>query len=146
MGLVESFLTDQEEEAVKQAIKAAEKETSGEIRVHLEGHSDQSVMDRAKDAFSELGMHKTQDSNGVLIYVAVYDHSFAIVGDKNINAVGGDAFWKSTRNSIESHFRNDRFAEGLIAGIEEVGKALSQHFPISPTDTDELSNQISKQE
>lgn len=146
MGLVEQFLTPQQEQAIIDAIHTAEDLTSGEIRVHLEGHTDLKPIDRATEVFYFLGMDKTAESNGVLIYVAVQDHHFAIIGDKNINSLVGQDFWDATKNRIQEHFKAGRFADGLIAGVTEAGRALAQYFPIKQDDRDELPNTISKGE
>lgn len=144
MGIVESFLTASEEQAIIDAIHLAEERTSGEIRVHLEGHTDLSPMERAKEIFHALNMDQTQEANGVLIYVAVHDHTFTILGDRGINELVGQGFWDSTKDQIASHFKTGQFAQGLIAGVTEAGKALAQYFPFKDNDTNELPNEISK--
>ncbi|WP_435579922.1 TPM domain-containing protein [Gilvibacter sp.] len=146
MGLVESFLTAEEEQSIIDAIQLAEKRTSGEIRVHLEGHTDLSPMERATEVFFDLKMDQTALANGVLIYVAVHDHNFTILGDRGINDQVGQGFWDSTKDEIIKHFKEGHFAQGLIAGVTEAGKALAQFFPIEDNDTNELSNEISKGE
>ncbi|MDC7997482.1 TPM domain-containing protein [Gilvibacter sediminis] len=146
MGQVESFLTADEEQSIIDAIHLAEERTSGEIRVHLEGHTDLSPMERAKEVFFNLKMDQTALANGVLIYVAVHDHNFTILGDRGINERVGQGFWDSTKDEIVKYFKEGHFAQGLIAGVTEAGKALAQYFPIQDNDTNELSNEISKGE
>ncbi|ASV30974.1 TPM domain-containing protein [Maribacter cobaltidurans] len=144
MSKVEDFLTQTEEQEIVEAILEAERNTSGEIRVHIEAHTRSDHYERAKEVFHLLKMDNTKDGNGVLIYVAVNDKKFVICGDKGINKVVPNGFWDSTRNSIEAHFKEGKFKEGLIAGILEAGKELQDHFPWQPDDTNELSNEISK--
>lgn len=144
MSKVEDFLTQTEEQEIVEAILEAERNTSGEIRVHIEAHTRADHYERAKEVFHLLKMDNTKDGNGVLIYVAVNDKKFVICGDKGINKVVPNGFWDSTRNSIEAHFKEGKFKEGLIAGILEAGKELQYHFPWHSNDTNELSNEISK--
>jgi uncharacterized membrane protein len=139
-----AFLSPEEEKAVVEAIQQAEKNTSGEIRVHLEKKTSIAPMDRAIEVFNQLEMFKTKDANGVLIYVATEDHKFAICGDKGINEVVPDDFWESTKDIIRSDFKKGNFKQGLIDGILEAGNVLKKYFPYCADDNDELSNEISK--
>lgn len=144
MSKVEDFLTRDEELAIVEAIRLAEKETSGEIRVHIERTTSMSAMDRAMEVFHFLEMDKTALKNGVLIYVAVDDHAFAICGDKGINDLVADNFWDSTKEIMASHFKNGDFKQGLVEGISKAGAELQRYFPCADDDTDELTNEISK--
>ncbi|SIT13191.1 TLP18.3, Psb32 and MOLO-1 founding protein of phosphatase [Zobellia uliginosa] len=144
MSRVENFLTAEEEQEIVQAIVNAEKNTSGEIRVHLEAHTKIDLLDRAKEVFHLLKMDNTKEENGVLIYVAVNDRKFAIYGDRGIDKVVPENFWDSTRDTIASHFKKGRFKQGLIEGILKAGKELESHFPWQHGDVNELSNEISK--
>jgi uncharacterized membrane protein len=144
MSKVEEFLSAAEEQEIVEAIKVAEKNTSGEIRVHLEKKTDLDVMERTLEIFETLEMHKTKDSNGVLIYVAVKDKKFVIYGDKGIHEKVNDSFWDATKEIIQSHFKNGNFKQGLIDGVLKAGEELKIHFPYQDDDEDELSNEISK--
>ena len=144
MSKAEEFLTKKEEEEIIEAICMAEKNTSGEIRVHLENKITIDAIDRAVEVFNELEMHKTKDSNGVLIYVAVNSKQFAICGDNGINKVVPNDFWESTKNIMASHFQNGNFKQGLVDGILKAGEQLKKYFPYQDEDTNELSNEISK--
>ncbi|MCP9198622.1 TPM domain-containing protein [Gramella sp. GC03-9] len=139
------FLTKKEEEEIVEAIRKAERKTSGEIRVHIERSTGgQDIFERSMEVFHKLKMDNTKEDNGVLIYVAVEDHNFVIYGDKGINAVVPDDFWESTKDLIVSHFKNGDFKTGLVEGILKAGEQLEKHFPWDENDTNELSNQISK--
>lgn len=140
----EDFFTESEEQSVVEAIKAAEKDTSGEIRVHLENHSQKDNLSRAKEVFQEIGMTKTELQNGVLFYLAVQDHQFSILGDKGINEKVPDNFWDGIKNAVQEHFKKGDFAKGLSEGIMMAGKALKEHFPYQDDDVNELPDQISK--
>ena len=118
MSLVEDFLTQEEELQIVEAIKQAEKATSGEIRVHIEKTASVAHSTRATEVFHLLKMDTTELQNGVLIYVAVEDHAFVILGDKGINDVVGATFWNSTKDIMRAHFKQGEFKEGLIAGIK----------------------------
>lgn len=140
----DAFLTPDEEQAVIEAICQAEKETSGEIRVHIEKTTSIVPFDRAREVFNMLKMDETAHKNGVLIYVAVNDKTFAICGDKGIDNVVSENFWDSAKVLMEAHFKNGDFKQGLIEGIAKAGKQLQQYFPRQNDDSDELSNEISK--
>lgn len=144
MSKVEDFLTQEEEQEIVDAIVTAEGSTSGEIRVHMESHTRLEPMERAKEVFHLLKMDNTKDANGVLIYVAVNDRKFVICGDRGIDQLVGHDFWDSTRDSIQRHFKEGQYKEGLVAGILEAGRVLQHHFPWQANDTNELSNEVSK--
>jgi uncharacterized membrane protein len=144
MSKEEDFLTKEEEQEIIEAILVAEKNTSGEIRVHLEKTTNLDPYDRALEVFNELKMDATQLKNGVLIYMAVEDKTFVICGDQGINEVVQNNFWDSTKDVMVAHFKNGNFKQGLIDGILRAGEELKKHFPWSEDDTNELSNEISK--
>jgi uncharacterized membrane protein len=141
---IEEFLTANEEQDIVEAIRLAELNTSGEIRVHIENTSKGDVHARALELFYTLKMDNTKLQNGVLIYLAVEDRTFAIYGDKGINNVVGNTFWDSTKNAMQSHFKQGNFKQGLIEGILKSGEQLKKYFPYSDLDTNELTNEISK--
>ena len=141
---IEEFLNTTEEKEIVEAIRLAEKNTSGEIRVHLENTSKGDIESRALEVFSILKMHNTRLRNGVLIYVAVHDKAFAIFGDKGINALVAADFWANTKTVIENHFKSGNYKQGLVEGILHAGEQLKKHFPFSDLDQNELANEISK--
>lgn len=144
MSRVEKFLTESEEQDIVQAILKAEKNTSGEIRVHIESHTRLAHFDRAKEVFHLLKMDNTKDGNGVLIYVAVNDRKFVIYGDEGIDKVVPKDFWNTTKDRMQAHFQKGDFKQGIIAGILQAGKELEAHFPWYHGDQNELSNEVSK--
>jgi uncharacterized membrane protein len=137
------FFTPEQKEAIKLAVQLAEKETSGEIRVHIENVCEGDVLDRAATVFDKLGMTQTELRNGVLFYVALKSHKFAILGDLGINAKVPQNFWESTKEIIIEHFKEGLFAEGLIEGITLAGKELKEWFPYQADDVNELPDDIS---
>lgn len=144
MAKVEEFLTKKEEQEIIAAIRIAEKNTSGEIRVHVEATSNKDPYERALEVFILLKMNNTKDENAVLIYVAVDDKKFVIYGDKGINKVVPKDFWNSTKDVMQNHFKKGDFKQGLVDGILKAGKELQVHFPWQIDDENELSNEISK--
>lgn len=144
MSKVEDFLSKVEEDEIIEAIRIAELNTSGEIRVHIEKTSKIDAFDRALEVFHYLKMDNTKEQNGVLIYVAVEDKTFVIYGDKGINDVVPKDFWDSTKNIMQSHFKSSNFKQGLVDGILKAGKELEKHFPWEKGDVNELSDEISK--
>lgn len=144
MSRVEKFLSADEEQEIVAAILEAEKNTSGEIRVHIESHTRLDHFERAKEVFHLLKMDNTKDENGVLIYVAVNDRKFVIYGDRGIDKVVAHDFWKSTKDTIQEHFVSGNYKNGIIAGILSAGKELEKHFPWYHGDKNELSNEVSK--
>ena len=128
---------------IKNAIKEAELNTSGEIRVHIEKRCKEEVLDRASGVFDMLKMQATEQRNGVLFYLATKDRKFAILGDAGINARVPNDFWDGIKNEMEGHFRESRFTEGLEKGILRAGEELKSHFPYEKGDVNELPDDIS---
>ncbi|GAA0755772.1 TPM domain-containing protein [Psychroflexus lacisalsi] len=141
---VSEFISPEDEKEIIEAIKEAELNTSGEIRVHIEHECTGDRFDHALEIFEKLEMHKTELSNGVLIYVSIDDHQLVILGDKGINDVVPKGFWESTKDEIINQFKKNNYKQGLVNGILEAGKQLKQHFPFQSDDTNELDNEISK--
>jgi uncharacterized membrane protein len=138
------FLTKEDENEIVEAIRLAEKNTSGEIRVHIEQTTSKVPFDRALEVFYELKMNETELQNGVLIYLAIADKQFVICGDKGINEVVATDFWDSTKEIMAAQFKKGSFKQGLIDGITKAGEQLKTYFPWQTDDTNELSNEISK--
>ncbi len=140
---VRNFFSKEEKDAIHKAILNAELDTSGEIRVHIESVCKGDVLDRAAYLFKKLGMHKTELHNGVLIYLAVESHKFAIIGDHGINATVPENFWDDIKAKMEEHFSKGDFVTGLTTGITLTGKQLKKHFPHQLNDINELPDEIS---
>jgi uncharacterized membrane protein len=143
MSNVEAFLTSAQEEEIIEAIRFAEKETSGEIRVHIEKSTEKDPFERAKEIFHFLKMDETEKQNGVLFYLAVDDKKFSILGDKGINNAVPDMFWDSVRDIVLDKFKIGDYTEGLKLGIIEAGNKLKQFFPYQKNDNNELDDSIS---
>ncbi|MEN6502093.1 MAG: TPM domain-containing protein [Tenuifilaceae bacterium] len=137
------YFTLEEQKRITDSVEQAEKNTSGEIRVHVENECRIDVLDRAVQIFAMLKMHKTKLRNGVLIYLSLKDHKFAILGDAGINAKVPEDFWDSTKQAMLEEFQENRLTEGIIKGITMAGEKLKEHFPYKQDDVDELTNDIS---
>lgn len=140
---VENFFSSEEKKRITDAIAEAEKNTSGEIRLHAEGYCKIDVLDRAAYVFKKLGMHETEQRNGVLFYLAVHDHKFAILGDAGINRVVPADFWNEIKETMLGYFKEGKFTDGLTKGILMAGEQLKANFPYHKDDVDELTNEIS---
>ncbi|MBX9850679.1 MAG: TPM domain-containing protein [Cytophagaceae bacterium] len=141
--MARDFFTKENEAAIVSAIKEAEKNTSGEIQVHIEKTCKNDVLDRAADVFAMLKMHKTKDRNGVLFYLAIKDQKFAILGDAGINEAVPHNFWEEIKDMMQEKFKKGEFTEGLCEGIKKAGMQLKAHFPYQSDDKNELSDQVS---
>jgi uncharacterized membrane protein len=138
-----TFFSREQQDQIIAAVKEAENETSGEIRVHIESKCPDDVLDRASWIFKKLDMHKTAERNGVLFYLAVSDRKFAIIGDAGINAKVPAGFWDCIKELLRKEFLAGRFTEGLSEGIKMAGIQLKSHFPYKKGDVNELSDNIS---
>jgi uncharacterized membrane protein len=137
------YFTKEQQKLIVGAVKAAELNTSGEVRVHIEKRCKENVLDRAANVFAMLKMHKTKLRNGVLFYLSVEDRKFAILGDAGINARVPQNFWEITKEAMLEHFKNGQLTEGLVKGITMAGDKLKEHFPYQKDDVNELSDEIS---
>ena len=139
----ERFLTAEQQEIVVAAVRLAEKDTSGEIRIHIDGECATEPMSRAQEVFGKLGMHKTRLRNGVLIYLACNTKVFAIVGDKGINDIVPENFWEDAASLMRMRFRKGMYTEGLSETAIMIGEKLKEHFPYEPDDINEQPDEIS---
>ncbi|MQP25509.1 TPM domain-containing protein [Flavobacterium sp. LMO8] len=144
MSKTEEFLSKEEEQEIVNAIVIAEKNTSGEIRVHIEENNTKPPFERAQEVFHLLKMDETELKNGVLFYICMQSKSFAIIGDKGINDLVEPNFWNSTKDLVIEKFKEGQYKNGLIKGIIEAGEQLKKYFPYNHDDINELSNEISR--
>ena len=136
------FFSEKQVQTIGSAISAAEENTSGEIRVHIESRCKGDELACATKVFQKLGMHKTDLRNGVLFFLAVKDKKFAVVGDEAIHKNVPEGFWEMVRDKMLSHFKQEKFTEGLCEGIAMTGAELKKYFPFSSSDKNELSNEV----
>lgn len=138
-----TILNREEDQRVVEAIRQAERNTSGEIKVHIENRCKGNVEQRSLFIFDKLKLNETQLRNGVLIYLAIKDHKFAILGDKGINDVVEDGFWNDVKDLMLNQFKEGHFAEGLEQGIMRCGEKLKAYFPYQSDDINEIPDDIS---
>ncbi|WP_395627048.1 TPM domain-containing protein [Daejeonella sp.] len=138
-----SIFSEKEQELISNAVESAERYTSGEIRICVEKTCSEPVLDRAANYFNKLGMDKTAQRNGVLIYIATEDHQFAIIGDAGINKLVPHDFWNSTKDTMLAYFKEGDLTAGIIAGVKIAGEQLKTYFPYLDSDVNELPNEVS---
>jgi len=143
MAKAVDFFNESQKKQIVDAIKEAENNTSGEIRVHIESQCKGDVLDRAAQVFAKLEMHKTVLRNGVLLYLAIETRSFAIIGDSGINKVVESGFWDSTKEVMLGYFKTGDYTQGLVHGILKAGEQLKTHFVHQADDINELPDDIS---
>ena len=132
--------------AISKAIEEAEKQTSGEIRVHVDKKCSGDPVEEAISHFNRLKMFNTKDRNGILIYVANEDRKLAIIGDKNINEKVPANYWESTKNQLVESFKKEEYVNGLVHAITDIGEKLKIYFPYNEDDKNELENVLSQGE
>jgi uncharacterized membrane protein len=137
------YLSSAEQQRIIAAIGAAESRTSGELRIHLEPHCPGNALDRAAAVFDMLKMRETALRNSVLIYCALEDRKFALLGDAGIHEKVGDVFWKNLVDCVQEEIRTNALASGLCLAAETIGESLAKHFPRAADDINELPDNIS---
>ena len=138
------FLSKEQERTIINAIKEAETNTSGEVRVHIEEKCKTGdPIERAKEVFAKLKMHETELRNGVIVYVATKDHKLAAWGDQGIHEKVGQQFWEEEIELMKKYFQADDYESGLRDAVLLIGEKLKEHFPYQKDDVNELSDEIS---
>ena len=140
-----SYFSKFDSDRIVAAIAAAEEKSSGEVRVHVTRRAPKNLEERAMRRFHLLGMSKTAERNGVLIYIAPRARQFRILGDAAIHEKCGASFWTEVAAAMEASFRKGDFTEGVVLGVERVGKVLGRHFPRKSGGRNELSNAIDEE-
>lgn len=137
------FFSHKEREKIVSVIRAAEKQTSGEIRLHLVSWEKGDVVSFAREVFERLGMNRTEARNGVLILLAVKSKRFSVLGDQGIHEKVPPGFWDNIVQTMSDRFKEDRFADGIAEAVEKIGEKLKTYFPYRDRDTNELPDEIS---
>jgi uncharacterized membrane protein len=136
------FISKLRHHEIVEAIRAAEKNTSGEIRVFITRKAVEQPVIAAQEQFTRLRMDKTREHNGVLIYVAPRARKFAVIGDKAVHEKCGDAFWKELTQEMSKHFRDSHYTRGILHGVKTAGDLLAVHFPCRKDKQNELSDDV----
>lgn len=140
----EEYFSAEEKAAIVAAIQEAERRTSGEVRIYIEGRCKLvNPVHRAMEIFSNLRMHETAERNAVLVYIAMKDRQLAVYGDAGIHEKVGSDFWNSEVKQMLAQFNRQNFAEGIIQIVKDIGEALTTHFPYDAKgDKNELPDDI----
>ena len=141
-----AFINELDDQRIVSAIGEAEKRSSGEIRVYISDKQIDDVVSEAKSHFVRLGMNKTRERNGVLLYFAPRSRNFAVVGDLGIHEKCGQELWDLVASTMEAHLKANRYTDALLAGIEKIGSVLAAHFPRQADDRNELPDEIAGDE
>jgi uncharacterized membrane protein len=137
------FLSKLDHDRIVQAIRDVESKTSAEIRVYIQrGHLSGDALTAAQKRFQKLGMQKTRERHGVLVFVAPRAHKFAVVGDEAIHEKCGETYWQRVVDSMREHFRNERFSDAIVDGIRDIGRVLAEHFPKRSTSSNDLPDEV----
>lgn len=138
------FFSVEQKERIVAAIQAMEQQTSGEIRVYVESKNPfMDPVDRAAEVFFKLKMEKTDERNGVLLYIATRHKELALFGDEGIYKATGAEYWNNAVKNMMSHFNGDDICEGMVQCIRQVGETLKEKFPYNKTeDKNELPDEI----
>ena len=137
------FLAVLDQQRITSAIEAAEKRTSGEIRVHVQPKSGADIRHVAERTFERLGMTKTDLRNGVLLFIASEEQKFVILGDKGINDLVPPDFWDAIAANLTRRFRDGQYTDGIVEAVHAAGEELARDFPCATGDRNELPNDIS---
>jgi uncharacterized membrane protein len=138
-----TFFSAEEQRLIINAIREAERSTSGEVRVYVESRcSYVDAIDRAVEIFGQMGMQATAERNGVLVYVAIKDHQLAVLGDEGIHKKVGNDYWRTEVQKMIRDFNREDYAKGIAGCVEDIGQALQKYFPYTDKDKNELSDEI----
>jgi uncharacterized membrane protein len=139
-----NFFTPEEQQLIVDAVRNAERMTSGEVRVFVENKcSYMNAIDRAAELFFKLEMDATDDRNAVLLYVAMKDKQLAVFGDEGIHKKVGNNYWNGEVDKMIKNFNRNNYAEGIKEVVIDIGEALTKHFPYNnDTDKNELPDEI----
>jgi uncharacterized membrane protein len=143
--IIYHFLSDDELLRISNKIKASEKTTAGEICINIKekrkfSERSKSLRELAEGEFFKLGIDKTRDKTGILIFILLQDRQFYILADTGINEKVPEKTWDNIKDEMQENFLEGKFCPGILNAVEKIGKILAQHFPIKPDDTDEISN------
>jgi len=137
-----SFLSRLDDRRIVRQIQAAEQKSSGEIRVYVSEKQVEDVVTEAKVHFLRLGMEKTRDRNGVLVYIAPRSRNFAVVGDAGVHERCGEHFWQEIAASMESYLKREEYTDAIVTAVDKLGAVLATHFPRKPDDRNELPDEV----
>jgi len=97
---------------------------------------------RAVDLFKVGAERRTHGRTGVLIYLSMREHRAEIVADQPIAEKVDPEVWGAAMADMLREIRQGRIADGLAAGVRDVGAILSEHFPRAEDDRNELPDRL----
>ena len=140
---MKNIINKEQQKLIVAAIKEAELNTSGEIRVHIESKCRQDAVSRAIYIFNYLKMYETAQRNGVLVYVAYESRKLAIIGDVGINGKVPSDFWNKIKDDMVKSFAAGEFVDGICNAVKAAGVSLKEYFPYQSDDVNEQPDEIS---
>jgi len=141
-GNPREFLTAEEARRLDAAVKEAEKQTSGEIKVVLIRHCWTNIHAKAAQLFAKHGLDKTERRNCAMILLVLANREFLIYGDEGIHEKVGQGFWDDVRDAMLDKFKKDEFGEGLCIGVQRIGEKLAHYFPYQADDKEEIPDDV----
>ena len=146
-NLIYHFLSDDDLLRISHRIKQAEKTTAGEICVNIKEHlpilkKNKPIREIAKNEFYKLSLQNTRDKTAVLIFILLEKRQFYILADDGINNKVPENTWDVIKDEMQKMFLNGDFSNGILYGIDNIGKILTEHFPIKPDDKNEISDRV----
>ncbi|MBI3788075.1 MAG: TPM domain-containing protein [Ignavibacteriales bacterium] len=146
-NLVKNLFSKPDLEAIAGAIAEIEKTTSGELRVEIrqKRHRNEKLLtieQIARREFFHLGMGKTHERNGVLLFLLLEERQFYILADEHIHKKVTPDHWQEIANSMSAKFSQQQFRDGIIEAVRAAGKVLAAHYPHKADDKNELSNDV----
>jgi uncharacterized membrane protein len=141
------FIDKLDDGRIVEAISAAEAKSSGEIRVFVSRQrpgTENETIELAKKAFERLGMTRTRQRNGVLLFFAPMAQRFAVIGDVGIHEKCAVTFWQEIAQTMSLLLKQGDFTSAVLAGVRETGQLLAQNFPGGSDDRNELPNTVER--
>lgn len=140
--LAKEIFSDEDLQAISNAIKTFENRTSGEIVISFNTTSHNQPYKAAKRIFEKAKLHQTKERNATLIVLFLSEQKFAVYGDVGIHEKVPENFWESTVDEMRTQFAQGNMREGLLAGIDRLGENLAKYFPVAQDDVNELSDDL----
>jgi putative membrane protein len=102
-----------------------------------------SVAERARRAFAEHGLARTQGQTGILVFVALLEHRVVVLADAGIHRhVGTNDVWQEVVDLTVAGLRDGRAVEGIDAALRRCGEILRRHVPAPDHNPNELPNRV----
>ena len=100
------------------------------------------VRRRAIAIFQAAAAGRTTGRTGILIYLSLAERRAEIIADEAILKVTDDHTWGEAMTSLLADVREGRIGDGIAAAVDQVGAVLSEHFPRSAGDLNEIPDEL----